>query len=315
MSPKTGEKTLDYYMGLPYKVEVAHDEDGWFARVIDLPGCMTWADTFEDLRPMIEDAKRGWIQDALEYGDPVPEPRTAKDFSGKVNLRMPKSLHRDLARQAEEEGVSLNQLMVSYLARGTGDSSSASKVTAIPPRGDKASAQQEESAEREEVLKADQISSRDWPQEVRRVMEEYEELLGEGDLTLFASARIVTDSTNLLLDLSDELTSISDQAVEISNKLVADTKKRRYSPKRLQELDTAFDNLKATFYRLSEYFKKLEEFCQRAIQAHKDRFGDQRPEDLSMSQPEEAYSPVAEAEMHLRNASTNFQRTSHRIPG
>lgn len=113
----TEEKTLEYYMSLPYTIEVMHDEDGWFARVIKLPGCMTWADTFEELGPMIEDAKASWIEDALEDGDPVPEPRGGKGYSGRVNLRMPKSLHRDLVRRAEEEGVSLNQLMVTALAQ------------------------------------------------------------------------------------------------------------------------------------------------------------------------------------------------------
>ena len=44
-----------------------------------------------------------------------------KAYSGKVNLRMPRSLHRDLARRAEEEGVSLNQFMVVALARAVGE--------------------------------------------------------------------------------------------------------------------------------------------------------------------------------------------------
>jgi antitoxin HicB len=43
-----------------------------------------------------------------------------RTYSGKVNLRMPRSLHRDLARRAEEEGVSLNQFMVVALARTVG---------------------------------------------------------------------------------------------------------------------------------------------------------------------------------------------------
>ncbi len=113
-------KTLDYYMSLPYAVEVKHDEDGYFAKVMELPGCMTWADTFEELGPMIEDAKLAWIEDALEDGDPIPEPRDVGEFSGKVNLRMPKSLHRDLVYRAEAEGVSLNQYMTTALARSVG---------------------------------------------------------------------------------------------------------------------------------------------------------------------------------------------------
>ncbi len=47
----------------------------------------------------------------------LPPPR---EYSGKVNLRMPKSLHQDLVRRAEQEGVSLNQLIVTALARSLG---------------------------------------------------------------------------------------------------------------------------------------------------------------------------------------------------
>lgn len=113
-------KSLEYYMELPYAVEVSHDEDGYFARVEDLPGCSTYTGpdgTPGELFELIEDAKRGWIADALEHGDPVPEPRSTESYSGKVVLRMPKSLHRDLARRAKDENVSLNQLMLTGLAR------------------------------------------------------------------------------------------------------------------------------------------------------------------------------------------------------
>lgn len=115
------EKTLDHYMGLPYTVEMIRNEDGYFARVKELPGCMTEADTFEELGTMIEDAKSAWIEDALEDGDPIPEPRDAEGYSGRVLLRMPKSLHRDLAHRAEEDGVSLNQFVTTSLARVVGE--------------------------------------------------------------------------------------------------------------------------------------------------------------------------------------------------
>ena len=36
-------------------------------------------------------------------------------YSGRVTLRLPKSLHRALANAAEEEGVSLNQHLVTVL--------------------------------------------------------------------------------------------------------------------------------------------------------------------------------------------------------
>lgn len=61
-------------MNLPYTVDVKRSEDGYFAKVVELPGCMTQAETFEELGPMIEDAMRGWIEVSLEHGDPIPEP-------------------------------------------------------------------------------------------------------------------------------------------------------------------------------------------------------------------------------------------------
>lgn len=83
------DNTLDHYLGLPYTVEVRRDEDGWFAKVFELPGCMTWADTFEELGSMIEDAKRGWIEDAMEHGDPVPEPRRIQRQSRASDAKEP----------------------------------------------------------------------------------------------------------------------------------------------------------------------------------------------------------------------------------
>jgi predicted RNase H-like HicB family nuclease len=61
-------------MGLPYEIVIKHDEDGWFARILDLPGCMTSAETFEEVGPLIEDAMRGYIEVSPEHGDPIQEP-------------------------------------------------------------------------------------------------------------------------------------------------------------------------------------------------------------------------------------------------
>ena len=113
-------KTVDDYLKLPYTIEVFRDDNeddpGWVARVAELPGCLTQADTFEELGEMIEDAMRGWIEIALEDGTPVPEPRPEEAYSGKFVVRVPRSLHRRLVEQAEVEGVSLNQYINVALA-------------------------------------------------------------------------------------------------------------------------------------------------------------------------------------------------------
>lgn len=117
--PHSDTKTLDYYMSLPYTVEARRTEDGWFAKVVELPGCMTWTGTLEGLGPMIEDAMATWIQGSIDEELPIPEP--AEGFSGRILVRMPKSLHRDLTRRAEDDGVSLNQLITTRLARSVGE--------------------------------------------------------------------------------------------------------------------------------------------------------------------------------------------------
>ncbi len=69
---------------------------------------------------MIEDAKRAWIEAALEEGIPVPPPRQTPDASGKFLVRMPRSLHRQVGEAAERDGVSLNAWVNVVLARAVG---------------------------------------------------------------------------------------------------------------------------------------------------------------------------------------------------
>lgn len=108
---------VEHYMALPYRIELIPDEGGWFVSIPDLPGCISQGDTPDEALEMIRDAQRGWLTVALQHGDTIPEPRTEAAYSGKFVVRLPRSMHRDLAEQAEQEGVSMNQYMVATLAR------------------------------------------------------------------------------------------------------------------------------------------------------------------------------------------------------
>lgn len=70
-----GSRTLDYYLSLPYTIEIVPDveEGGYVARVKELPGCITQAESWESLLAMIDEAKQGWLEVALERGHPIPE--------------------------------------------------------------------------------------------------------------------------------------------------------------------------------------------------------------------------------------------------
>jgi antitoxin HicB len=133
------KKDLTYYLGLPYTIEVIRDDDevnpGWVARVVELPGCITQGDTFEELGEMIDDAMRGWIEIALDDNIPVPEPRPQEEYSGKFVVRVPKSLHRELVETADSEGVSLNAFVSASLGKAVGQSIVApkTKATEIEP--------------------------------------------------------------------------------------------------------------------------------------------------------------------------------------
>lgn len=113
------EKDIAYYMALPYREVMEPDANGGYVGyVAELKGCITQAETREELLAMLDDAKRCWLEAALEEGLVIPEPLQTENFSGKFKLRLPKSLHRELAMRAKAEGASLNQLAVCLLASG-----------------------------------------------------------------------------------------------------------------------------------------------------------------------------------------------------
>ena len=113
-------KTLDYYLSLPYRMEIIPDaeEGGFTAWYPDLPGCLTCSETIEGLIVNAQDAKKVWLEAALE-GDveiPEPAPENKTEYSGQFKLRLPKSLHRSLAMHAKNEGISMNQYCVYLLS-------------------------------------------------------------------------------------------------------------------------------------------------------------------------------------------------------
>ena len=118
---ETERKPLEYYLALDYPFHATADEDGgWVVIFPDLPGCMTQADTMEELAYMAEDARRGWLEVEYELGEPIPLPSYPPEHSGKFNVRLPRSLHGELVRAAEREGVSLNHYVSAVLAGAVG---------------------------------------------------------------------------------------------------------------------------------------------------------------------------------------------------
>ncbi len=116
-------RALDDYLALPYRISLQRGsgtENGeWVAQVEELPGCLARAETPEKAARGARAAMRAWLQEALDEGREIPEPRAA-GHSGRLLLRMPQTLHAELARRADQEGVSLNQFLVGTLAGAMG---------------------------------------------------------------------------------------------------------------------------------------------------------------------------------------------------
>jgi len=112
---------LDHYLALNYHKRLYQDdEDDWIVEIDDLPGCMADGKTPDEAIANSREAMRSWMESRISSGLEIPEPSVADDYSGRILLRMPKSIHRRLAILAQQEGSSLNQYIVSLLSYNCG---------------------------------------------------------------------------------------------------------------------------------------------------------------------------------------------------
>jgi len=122
--PGRYSSAADRYLDLPYHLTLLQDgEDGagkWVAAVEELPDCTSRGGTPEEAIAGLKDAMASWISDALKEGRDIPEPRSPTSHSGRLLLRMPRTLHAELTQIAERENVSLNQFITDALASAAG---------------------------------------------------------------------------------------------------------------------------------------------------------------------------------------------------
>ena len=112
-------KTLNEYLKMPYRMELVEDPDegGFVGSYPDLPDCITCGETVERAITNAQDAKKTWLEAALEEGIEIHEPDSLEEYSGQFKLRLPRSLHRSLAEHSQREGISMNQYCVYLLAK------------------------------------------------------------------------------------------------------------------------------------------------------------------------------------------------------
>ena len=102
------------------------DGGGYLITFPDLPGCMSDGETEEEALENGKDAFLSWVSASVDMGKKIPKPKAKPvdfveaDVSGRFLARLPKYIHAKLVRRAKREGVSVNALVLSFIAAGLG---------------------------------------------------------------------------------------------------------------------------------------------------------------------------------------------------
>ena len=106
-------KTIDRYT---YRVTWSEQDQEHVGLCAEFPSLSWLESTPEGALKGIRTLVKKMLADLQRNNEPVPEPLSTRPYSGKFMVRVPPEVHRMLAIQAAESGVSLNRLISSKLA-------------------------------------------------------------------------------------------------------------------------------------------------------------------------------------------------------
>ena len=100
-----------------YRVTWSKDDNEYVGLCAEFPGLSWLANTPEKALKGIREVVADVLLDMAKNEEPIPKPIATKNFSGKFMVRVPPDIHRKLAIQAAESGVSLNRIASSKLSQ------------------------------------------------------------------------------------------------------------------------------------------------------------------------------------------------------
>jgi predicted HicB family RNase H-like nuclease len=100
-----------------YTVAWSDEDEAFIARVLEFPSLAAHGSTQEKALREIRNVVGYVIEDLTASREPIPEPMGRRHYSGRLNVRMSKELHRRLALESSSQGISLNTLINTKLAR------------------------------------------------------------------------------------------------------------------------------------------------------------------------------------------------------
>ncbi len=119
-------KLTDY----PFEIRplVPEEGSGYLISFPDFATCISDGDTIEEAMLNGRQALNDTIATLKAHKHPVPAPNSGGVASGKFIARVPKTIHAQLTSRAKAEGVSLNALVLTFIAQGLGVRSRAGKT-------------------------------------------------------------------------------------------------------------------------------------------------------------------------------------------
>ncbi len=106
-------KNIDRYT---YRVTWSEEDQEYIGLCAEFPSLSWLEKTPEKAISGIRKLVKSCVADMTANNEEIPEPISARNFSGKFMVRVPPQTHRMLAIQAAESGVSLNRLVASKLS-------------------------------------------------------------------------------------------------------------------------------------------------------------------------------------------------------
>jgi predicted HicB family RNase H-like nuclease len=99
-----------------YRVSWSGEDREFVGTCVELPS-LSWLEESQGAALAgIEKLVADVVADMSAHGESVPEPLAERSYSGRFVVRVPSELHRRLASEAAEQGVSLNRLVSQRLA-------------------------------------------------------------------------------------------------------------------------------------------------------------------------------------------------------
>jgi predicted HicB family RNase H-like nuclease len=99
-----------------YRVTWSEEDQEYVGLCAEFPSLSWLASSPESALRGIRSVVAEAVADMIKQRELVPEPLANKVFSGKFMVRVPSMIHRELAVEAAEAGVSLNRLASAKLA-------------------------------------------------------------------------------------------------------------------------------------------------------------------------------------------------------